>query len=213
MRPFLILLAMTAPPALAQTEPFWPGVPLPAIYEVTSPTPIREAPNAVAPSLGTIPPGTIKEITRLSDDEAFGMVNSAHGYGWVEMSGLTRTDDDRALLERPLFCTGTEPFWDLHLTGTGEGVMTPFSANDPTPIPLTVTISGKTIADPMGTEIAELTGPDRRFLASFTYRYCIDSMSDAEWGIEILALEHRPGDPDHRPYPWSGCCALEAPAN
>ena len=214
IRILALLFAVLAAPALAQDV-------FPALHDVTGVAAddvlnVRAEPGGDAPVLGTFAPdATGVEVVALSDDGAWGRVNTAEQSGWAAMTYLARQpgqfSDDWAAGLAPvgLDCFGTEPFWTLSLATDGAlGFSAPdFSAPD----------AGDGGAQPGGYETLQAsTGTGKRgftgwlndnslgFIGIITHAACSDGMSDRLFGLGLDLVTETPTDVKLD----AGCCRL-----
>lgn len=158
---------------------------------------IRAAPDAGAEVIGTLAPdATGVEI--LSVAGGWGLVNAGEASGYVAMRFLERADaPDWNLLETPLTCLGTEPFWSLQIDPEGRKATfsSPGDTNGPALDnvhlwPATPWAPAAAVGLPVGTAVLQPL-------------HCSDGMSERSFGISVdLFL----GAPDTMRL--SGCCRL-----
>ncbi len=161
---------------------------------------IRSTPNASGAIIGALAyNATGVEIIRPSNTGTWGLVNTDEGTGWVSMRFLARTTAQWAY-PAPAFCSGTEPFWGLTLSGNG-------------PVAFDLMGGGNMLFNTQ-TQMTAVGRPDRHsFVAAGTdgilhavisHDTCSDGMSDREYGL-TLDLIFR-GQNGYVQY--SGCCSL-----
>jgi uncharacterized membrane protein len=178
---------------------------LPALHKVTGVAAgdvlnVRERPDATAPVVGTLSPdATGIEVVAL--DGTWALVNTSDTTGYAASRFLTREAGPHwNTLQRPLYCLGTEPFWDLAIspqTGTAW-LSTP---EDPDPEALTM---GPVWPALPWSRVAAFAVPDG--IVTLSPADCGDGMSDRRYGIAVDIFLTRPGTPR-----LSGCCGLSLP--
>ena len=186
-------------PALGQAQVF------PASYSVTGVGAndvlnIRAEPSSKAELIGEIGPfGLNIEVLELSSDRKWGKVGVPEGNGWVSMAYLDLiTPDDSDLVQRPLSCLGTEPFWSVSLYPRGAEYNSP----DTGAVPMTVT--HEAVAD-HGFLIQLEEGPTLNRTLIVTREACSDGMSDRAFGFSTRMFTEAPdGNESLR-----GCCTLD----
>lgn len=157
---------------------------------------VRSEPNASAPVVATLPPGsTGVEVLQLSPDGRWGLTPLREGSGWVSLRYLAREAASGTPLPRPLLCRGTEPFWALSVTGTGAVFETPEGGAVPLrPLGEAAGVTGGVAAFDAGGETLDLT---------VVRRACSDGMSDRPYGLAAMVWNR--GETF-----LEGCCALSA---
>lgn len=193
----VLVLGLWSAPTLAQT--------FPASYSVTGVAAtdmlnIRAEPSARAEVLGEIAPFALNvEVLGLSPDGKWGRVGIPEGNGWVSMTYLELYQpEDPTLVQRPLSCMGTEPFWSVSLYPGGAEYNSP----DTGAVPLTVT--GEAVAD-QGYLIQLEEGPTLNRTLIVTRESCSDGMSDRAFGFSIRMFTHAPDGNAA----LGGCCTLD----
>lgn len=181
----LLGLALAAPGHATQDQ--WP-----ALFDVAGVASddvlnIRAAPSASAEIIGTLDHNaTGVEVIRPNPREAWGLVNTGGGVGWVSLAYLRRTPGQWLGAEPALqSCGGTEPFWTLRFDAEGLSYETPE-------------------ARATGARLDRWSGENRRDVHAFSLRLdtetgataqdgvaivtlgqCFDGMSDREYGLRI----------------------------
>ncbi|MCW1931283.1 hypothetical protein [Pararhodobacter zhoushanensis] len=141
------------------------------------------------------------EVIGLSEDRNWGLVRTNEAVGWTSMRYLTaeRSDSWRDG-QQSLTCSGTEPFWTLHLylpTNGGayqslaDGTNTTLTTDAPA---LPTTFAPPTLAVPF-------TG-GRTGMAVIRNGVCSDGMSDYLYGLETQVYFRG------QTSALSGCCTL-----
>ena len=194
----LVLTMLAAEPLAAQ------GADLPAQFRVTGVAPddrlnIRAGPDASAAILGSYSPAAVAvEVLETTPDGRWGRVGLPEGEGWVSMHYLARQDVDPEVLPRPLTCRGTEPFWSLTLTATGE------TWNSPATGPRALTLTESRVAG--NGYIARLgEGTARERTAIVMRGACSDGMSDRPYGWRVMLFSDAPDGAEV----LAGCCTLD----
>lgn len=203
MRSFLLFLIL-ALPAMAETI-------LPALYDVTGVAAndvlnVREAPNADASIISSIPPDAV-DIEVVAQDGNWGLINVGERSGWASMTYLKarHVPDYLTIIGQPLTCFGTEPFWSYTQDPVATSIFTYF--DDPAQSygqdSLFITQNhnpGEWLFSQLG--YVRLTGFMRQ-------EACNDGMSDRTFGLSLTLLIE---EDVAIPYVLNGCCSL-APAN
>lgn len=188
----------------------------PALYDVTGVASddvlnVRAAPGASAEMIGSLAPdATGIEVVALSDDGAWGRVNTGEASGWTAMRFLVRqpgqgADDwSTGLAPATIDCFGTEPFWTLTLRpggtlaysalGHADGATRPGGYE---PLSPTASTGKRGFFGWLETEPLGLTG-------IIGHGTCSDGMSDRLYGLEIDLIVSD-GDGDRIA---TGCCRL-----
>jgi uncharacterized membrane protein len=195
VRALVALLICLAGPALAADFPALHAVSDVAADDMLN---IRSRPDANAPVIGALAPDAQDvEVVRLSQDGRWALVNLAEQSGWAAVAYLTAQDSPPDA-ERPLNCSGTEPFWSLQTGGT----MLLTQLDTPTAeyfITTRTTASGRSDRYALGGG-----GMEGLATALITRQICSDGMSDREFGFEIDLLI----DTGEAQTYLTGCCAL-----
>lgn len=199
MRHGLFLLVWLCWPALALAQTF------PASYAVTGVAAtdvlnIRAEPSARAAIAGEIAPFALNiEVLALSPDGKWGQVATPEGTGWVSMTYLDLTEpEDPALVQRPLTCSGTEPFWSVSLYARGAEYNSP----DTGAVPMTVL---EEAVAPEGFLIRLEEGPTLNRTLVIRRTACSDGMSDRAYGFSTLMFTDAPDGKSA----VQGCCTLD----
>lgn len=211
----LAFLLLSALPAWATVDG-WP-----ALHDVTGVAAddvlnIRSEPGAAGDVIGSFAPdATGIEVIRPNDDLTWGLVNHGEGTGWVSLTYLARHPgqwDGRFPAIRR--CFGTEPFWNLAVSGAE------------------VTLSGVDIPQDQGLisgNFSSLARRDRFALKGFIrssdagpldmvltlhVAACNDGMSDRDYGIgvDMLLTDPQSSDGTRPAHLYSGCCSIQPPA-
>lgn len=177
----------------------------PALYDVTGVAAddvlnLRAQPDAGSAIIGTLAPDTTGvEVVAVTGDWA--LVKTTESAGYAKLRFLVRqSGPDWNTLDRPLYCLGTEPFWDLAIapqTGTAW-LSTPENA-EPEALP----IKQAWPALPWS-PVAAIAVPEG--FVALSPAECSDGMSDRRYGIAVDIFLSRPDRPR-----LSGCCALSLP--
>jgi uncharacterized membrane protein len=195
MRALLALLLCLAGPAFSTG--------LPALYTVSDVAAddvlnIRTAPDAGAAIIGSLAPDAQNvEVIRTSDDGRWGLVNAAEQSGWASLAYLS-AQDSPPHTERPLNCSGTEPFWSLETSDTIvftqlNGPAAKYFITTRTPA------SGRSDRYALGGG-----GMEGLATALISAQICSDGMSDRAFGLEIDLLI----DTGEAQTYLTGCCSL-----
>lgn len=194
IRAVLFLFSLIAAPLWAEG--------LPALYSVTGVASddvlnLRESPDSSAAIVGKLAPDASGvEVVAFADEWAVINVDGVAAYAASRF--LTREDGpDWATLQRPILCSGTEPFWSLALdpSAGSAGFSTP-EYPEPRSIPIDDTWPGND-----WTTSAAVSLPVG--LAVLRRAECSDGMSDQQFGIAVdLFLNDADG------LRLAGCCTL-----
>lgn len=187
----------------------WPSLAfsqnLPAAYSVTGVAAndvlnIRAEPSASADVLGEIGPFALNvEVIALSPDGKWGKIGIPEGNGWVSMAFLEDIPaTDPFLVQRPLSCFGTEPFWSVSLYPRGAEYNSPDTGEVP------MTVLHESVA-PQGSLIQLEEGPSLTRTLIVTRELCSDGMSDREYGFSTRMFTEAPDGNSA----LSGCCTLD----
>lgn len=203
MKRLIILMLLLTSPALAQQ--------IPGLYRVTGVASddvlnVRENPRNTASIIGIFGHDSAHiEVVGLSDNRDWGHVNFDGGPGWVSMRYLELMDPlgDGTYLDKPLWCSGTEPFWSLAVRNDTAV----FSGIEPGEQTYPVQFKGGPVnrMPGRGTLIARLG--EARLTATVVPRDCDDGMSDKVYGLSIDLLHEKPG----QTVVLEGCCQLDLP--
>ncbi len=194
----------------------------PRLYQVTGVAAddvlnVREAPDASSAIIGGIAPDFMHiEVTATSADMRWGQVNFHEFSGWVAMRYMQDMGNPPWWeLRRPLFCSGTEPFWHAIIDADTSGGME-FSGLDMD----TQNFQYDWLRDDTGYGtpdspkgiIANFVNTDRRAVAVLNTTTCGDGMSDQSFGIsaQITLSVDDPGNM-HANETYYGCCSLNLP--
>jgi uncharacterized membrane protein len=197
-----LLVMLSAQPALAQD--------LPALYRVTGVAAgdvlnIRAEPSAAAQIIGSFAPGEAGiEVTAQNETGRWGRVSTGEASGWTSLRYLERQDQgDWLLLEEPLTCFGTEPFWSLRLSGPRAG----WSEAGGDPLDLAVQQPAKARGRPDKSGFTAVTSekPKTSVTGFLSARECSDGMSDTLYGISLDLMMQQDGQISA----YSGCCSLQ----
>ena len=175
---------------------------LPALYSVTGVAAddvlnLRERPDSGSAIIGRLAPDASGvEVVAFADDWAVINVDGVAAYAARRF--LTREDGpDWASLQRPIFCSGTEPFWSLALDpSTASARFSTPGQPDPKPLAIDDLWSGNA-----WTASAAVSLPVG--LAVLRRQDCSDGMSDQQFGIAVdVFLQDSDG------LRLVGCCGL-----
>jgi uncharacterized membrane protein len=199
----LVLWAAMALPAVADSLPQLHMVVGVAAGDVLN---LRAAPDAGAPILGGLPPGTRNvEAVALSSDGKWARVNAGDTAGWVALRFLQRDAGrlDWWRLQSPMRCLGTEPFWTFDIgTSALKGL---FVTPDPPPVRLAPRgIWPGSGAVPVAG--VSMEGGGMTVQAVIEGRACSDGMSDRAYGLSAILLIGN--GPMGGEAPLAGCCTL-----
>lgn len=192
-----VLLILWPAIAFAQTLPAAYAVRGVAANDVLN---IRAAPAPKADVLGEIGPYALHiEVLALSPDGKWGQVSTAEGNGWISMAHLDLiAPENPSLIQRPLSCLGTEPFWSVSLYPRGADYNSP----DTGAVPLTVTHEA---VAPQGFVLHLEEGPALNRTLVITREACSDGMSDRVFGFSTrMFTESQDGNSA-----LHGCCTLD----
>ncbi len=179
---------------------------LPAVYQLQDVADddvlnIRTDPDANAAILGSLKHFDLSiEVLRLSDDGKWGLVGAGEGNGWVSMRFLRYVPPENSyLLQRPLDCSGNEPFWNVLLHPRGSTYSTPDQPNT------RIEVTSEQAAE-SGFQMMAKEGPTRNYHLNVVRQACFDSMSGREFGWNaILFIESPDGN-----QAMTGCCTLDS---
>ncbi|MDP2083331.1 MAG: peptide-binding protein [Pseudotabrizicola sp.] len=197
-RGFLLLSAVLWPGlALAQIFPSSYSVKGVSANDVLN---IRAEPSATADIMDEIGPYSLNiEVLNLSPDGRWGRVGLPEGNGWVSMAFLDLIEpDDRYIVQRPLSCMGTEPFWSVSLYPRGAEYNSP----DTGAVPMTVTHEA---VAPEGFFVQLEEGPTLNRNLVITREACSDGMSDRAFGFATRMFTEAPDGNSA----LQGCCTLD----
>lgn len=177
---------------------------MPALYDVARVAEddvlnVRQAPSSRAEILGALAPRQRGvEVVALSEDGAWGQINSGETTGWVSMAFLDQQAGQDGF-PQVHSCTGTEPFWGIWQ----EVDSWLYSAPDGPDYALSEswrgTASGR--SDRYGVTAA---WEDIGLNATIRRESCSDGMSDRAFGLSIDAILTE-GDQTRM---FTGCCKL-----
>jgi hypothetical protein len=173
----------------------------PEVYDVGGVTAddrlnIRAMPNGDARIVGSYAPDRRRiEVLQTTPDGKWGKVGISEGNGWVAMRFLTPGDFGAPNAEpRPMFCYGTEPFWDLAMTDSGDSYGQPG-------------VDRRRLEMTQGA--AARGGYLVRFASDLTLIVrrgrCNDGMSDREFGLQATLFSIDPMGNSLQ----SGCCTFD----
>lgn len=166
---------------------------------------VRQSPDAASPILGSLGPDqTAVEVVAQSDDGKWGRVNLGEVSGWASMAFLTRqAQPDWFAVQSALQCSGTEPFWSLHLDPVAKRI-TMSSAEART---LMMDISGQWPGESWRPSLGvSFAGMGQSGMAVARAEACSDGMSDMAFGIALdLFLRSEAGGEQ---LALRGCCTL-----
>lgn len=193
-------------PGLAWAQSF------PALFDVTGVASddvlnVRARPGAGSDIIGSFDHlrGNI-EVLYTTADGHWGRVNSGEESGWTAMRFLVRQPgQDDATVPKPLFCGGTEPFWNA-LIGTEKHLR--FDVMDGPNRRLTElsTVNAVGRSDKYASFWA---GQDTSIVTVVTRTACNDGMSGRAFGFAAdFVLLPAPGSGQGPGQLFSGCCSL-----
>lgn len=180
-------------------------VSLPALYDVSNVAAddvlnVRTSPHTNAQIMDTLGPDRIGvEVLAFNDDRSWGMVHAGEYTGWVSMAYMTRQPDQHGSnkLPVPMWCSGTEPFWFLEITGDNVVL------DDPGMDSGAITMEREPVPDLLHSPRGVLVAGD---MTGFVSREaCSDGMSDRLYGWRIDFIRSGNGGA----IPFSGCCSLQ----
>lgn len=195
---------------------------LPRLYRVTGVAAddvlnVREAPDAGSAINGSLAHNLEHiEVTALSDDGRWGQVNFHEFSGWVAMRYVQDMGDPPWWeMRRPLFCSGTEPFWHVIIDADTSGGMR-FSGLDMETQNFQYdwlrTHSGYSAPDNPRAVFANFVNDARRGVAILSRASCGDGMSDRSFGISAqITLSVNDPDNMYANETYYGCCSLNLP--
>lgn len=157
---------------------------------------IRQQPNSSSPIIGTLAPDA-KGIEVVQESRGWGRVNSGEVSGWVSMNYLTyRTDVwNPGALPAHFRCLGTEPFWNISITGDEIRYSDPEQTDTQ---PLHAVLDSGVFRHPT----RAILGGDMTLIT--TPQLCSDGMSDRLFGLVATVI--RQGD---HPIMLNGCCTIQ----
>ncbi|WP_103335200.1 COG3650 family protein [Pseudotabrizicola formosa] len=193
----ITLLSLWPVQAMAQVFPASYAVTGVAADDVLN---IRAEPSAQAAIAGEIAPYAMNvEVLSLSPDGKWGRVGVPEGNGWVSMSYLDLTEaEDPTLVQRPLSCFGTEPFWSVSLYPGGAEYNSPETGA----VPMSV-VQEAVAAEGFLIQLEE--GPTLNRTLIIRRTQCSDGMSDRAYGFSTLMFTEAPDGNASLP----GCCTLD----
>lgn len=185
--------------AWAQNTPF------PALFDVTGVAAgdvlnLRQGPTSHHPVIGTLGP-LQKGVEVIRVENGWGRVGYGETMGWASMRYLQAQPVDQSeSLPRPIFCSGTEPFWSLNIDQEGGHYANASGAN--------LLLYENWSAPAAGTrEYAYGLSLTNEMLAveSIILRdHCTDGMSDREYGLQIHSFLRTEQEMTLQ----TGCCSL-----
>jgi uncharacterized membrane protein len=185
----------------------------PALYDVSGVAAndvlnIRANTDFNAPVIGTLAPdATGVEVVGLSSDGKWGRVNSGESSGWVALRFLDRQSGPEWIsLDRPMTCSGTEPFWSLAYSPDRRNMMLSRMGEDHD-LGLWINWHMETEGR-MGQIGWHLSGPAREGFATLTAESCNDGMSDRAFGLSITLFMNAADESAAPPLGLAGCCSL-----
>lgn len=161
---------------------------------------IRAQPSTSAPVIGEYGPYTLNiEVLRTTPDGKWGMVGFREGNGWVSMRYLELSGHNEPhMFPRPLYCSGTEPFWNLNVTVRGDEYQEMgMERRDLEMI--------QDANSPNGGLAVFEEGPTLNRTLITKRGYCGDGMSDREYGWQAMLFTEAPDGN----YVQSGCCTMD----
>jgi uncharacterized membrane protein len=192
-----LLLWLAALPLQAEVFPAMHDVAGVAADDVLN---IREAPDAGSAIIGTLAPDAT-DIEVIAVQDGWALVNTDGTSGYASLRFLVRAaGPDWNVLQSPLTCLGTEPFWSMKIDPeAGESRFQTPEDEAPHIAPITESWPGQPWA-----QTAAVALPDG--LAVLAPAECSDGMSDQSYGI---AADLFLSGPDQQRL--SGCCRLDQP--
>ncbi len=180
----------------------------PALYDVVGVASndvlnIRAKPAASSDIIGALPHAQKGvEVVRRDPTGRWGLVNTGERSGWVSMRFLAQQPRQAGFGEaRPLFCSGTEPFWSVQI-GRDQSLRFDLMGESQR------TLAQESRLDPAGRsdKYAAVWGSsDSRIVGVMTRTSCSDGMSDREFAIAVdFLLFGAVGSGSM----VSGCCTL-----
>lgn len=165
---------------------------------------VRAAPSATAPIIGMLAhDATGVEVIRPNDRQSWGLVNMGESTGWVSLRFLARAPG-QWLGQFPYIrnCFGTEPFWSLAISASGDVDYATPEGGQPGAIIGTFPAEGRRDTHAMSIRLDD--GPLQDALGIVRLASCNDGMSDREFGIALdLVLGSTGGE-----RLLTGCCSL-----
>jgi uncharacterized membrane protein len=161
---------------------------------------IRAEASTTAEIIGEIGPYDLNiEVLGLSPDGKWGQIGKPEGNGWVSMTFLDPMEsEDPHLVQRPLSCLGTEPFWSISLYPRGAEYNSPETGA----VPMTVTHEA-VAAEGFFVQMEE--GPTVNRSLMITREICSDGMSDRIFGFATRLFTEAPDGNEA----LRGCCTLD----
>lgn len=204
-----LALLLVSGGAMAQTTP------PPSLYDVAGVAAgdvlnIRTAPSAAAEQVGALPPDATRvEVVALSENARWGMVNRDGMAGWVSMAYLAASDTPAWWeMAAPLFCYGTEPFWNATLDPSGASQLERMGKS-----PADLTLDWVTPAwgnadwDRPYSIAMTVSSAGQSGIGVIRAESCNDGMSDQEFALRIqMFLQTGQTATDS----FGGCCTMEA---
>ncbi|MDC0737682.1 SH3 domain-containing protein [Cognatishimia sp. SS12] len=165
---------------------------------------IRLDPSAQSEVIGTLAPNSDNiELVDKSADQRWGRVNTGEGSGWISLRYFdVPAQAPWHRFERPLRCTGTEPFWDFDIAAGAAA--THFEAIDTDLRSYAVDWQSSIAArwvDSIAMGGGDLT---EGFTALIENQICNDGMSDRTDALRLRLYLHRDGATSG----FDGCCTL-----
>ena len=161
---------------------------------------IRAEPSAKSDIIGEIGPYDLNiEVLEVSSDGKWGKIGVPEGNGWVSMAFLDLIEPtDPHLVQRPLSCFGTEPFWSVSLYARGAEYNSP----DTGAVPMAVTHEA-VASEGFLLQLEEGPTLNRTFIVS--REICSDGMSDRSFGFATRMFTEAPDGNSS----LQGCCTLD----
>lgn len=200
----LVLLWSCLWPSLGMAQVF------PALYDVNGVATndvlnIRNSADLAAEITGSLPPDAKSvEVLGLSPDGKWALVNGPQVSGYVALRYLTSSiGSDWMIMDRPLSCHGTEPFWGLEIDPQARSAQ--ISQPDGPNMRLAVqTIWPGSAISNVAAMAASST--NTQATAMLSGAACSDGMSDTAYGITAtLLMRDAKGE---NPVTYSGCCTI-----
>lgn len=206
MKYALLCLALlwSISPSLASAQVF------PALYDVNGVASddvlnIRNSADAAAEITGSLPPDAkAVEVLGLSPDGKWALVNGPQVSGYVALRYLTSSiGSDWLIMDSPLSCHGTEPFWGLNIDPQAKTAQISQPDGPNMQVAIQTIWPGTAI-----TNVAALAAvsSNTQITAVLNGAACSDGMSDTAYGITAtLLMRDARGE---NPVTYSGCCTI-----
>jgi uncharacterized membrane protein len=165
---------------------------------------IRSAPTASAAIIGFLEPHQNRVEVIASDSSGkWGLVNTNETAGWVSLRYMDRAQPEYWLdLEQQLSCSGTEPFWSLHLDSSRAYLDINGNAAD---YALRSHSRAENRNSKSGFDARSNSDPRSSLAGIISAQSCSDGMSDQEYGISVDLMLLQNADLKV----LTGCCSLQ----